>query len=125
MKLRVATAIKTCVFVYYFRSTGFSTERSLLNANKTHVGVDSLGVVYLVTCMKCEKQYVGSTVTAFRKGFNNHKSSLIRYGKGQKKICGKHLYSHFCTEGHSGIKDFSVQIIDVTDVNNPTERESF
>ena len=30
-------------------------------------------------------------------------------------ICGK----------HSGIKDFSVRIIDVTDVNNPTERESF
>ena len=67
--------------------------------------------------MKCEKQYVGSTVTAFRKGFNNHKSSLIRYGKRQKEICGKHLYSHFYTEGHSGIKDFSEQIIDVTDVN--------
>ena len=28
-------------------------------------------------------------------------------------------------EGHSGIKDFSVQIIDVTDVKNPTERQSF
>ena len=28
-------------------------------------------------------------------------------------------------KGHSGIKDFSVQVIDVTDVNNPTERESF
>ena len=62
--------------------------------------------------MKCDKQYVGSTVTAFRKRFNNHKSSL-------------NLYSHFYTEGHSGIKDFSVQVIDVTDVNNPTERESF
>ena len=75
--------------------------------------------------MKCDKQYVGSTVAAFRKRFINHKSSLIRYGKGQKKICGKHLYSHFYTEGHSGIKDFSVQVIDVTDVNNPTERKSF
>ena len=75
--------------------------------------------------MKCDKQYVGATVTAFRKRFNNHKSSLSRYGKGQKEICGKHLYSHFYTEGHSGIKDFSVQVIDVTDVNNPTERESF
>ena len=39
--------------------------------------------------------------------------------RGQKEICGKHLYSHFYTEGHSGIKDFSVQIIDLTDVNNP------
>ena len=90
-----------------------------------HFNCDSLGVVYLITCMKFDKQYVGSTVTAFRKRFNNHKSSLIRYGKGQKEICGKHLYSHFYTEGHSGIKDFSVQVIDVTDVNNPTERETF
>ena len=38
---------------------------------------------------------------------------------------GRDLYSHFYTEGHSGIKDFSVQVIDVTDVNNSTERESF
>ena len=90
-----------------------------------HFNCDSLGIVYLITCMKCDEQYVGSTVTAFRKRFNNHKSSLSRYGKGQKEICVKHLYSHFYTEGHSGIKDFSVQVIDVTDVNNPTERECF
>ena len=68
---------------------------------------------------------MGNTVTPFRKRFNNHKSSLNRFGKGQKGICGKHLYSHFYTEGHLGIKDLSVMIIDVTNVNNPTERESF
>ena len=28
-------------------------------------------------------------------------------------------------KGHSGLNDFRVQIIDVTDVNKPTERESF
>ena len=86
---------------------------------------NSSGVVYLITCKNCEKQYVGNTVTPFRKRFNNHKSSLNRFGKGQKEICGKHLYSHFYTEGHLGIKDLSVMIIDVTNVNNPTERESF
>ena len=36
-----------------------------------------------------------------------------------------HLYQHFYTEGHSGIKDLSVQIIHITDVHNPNERESF
>ena len=86
---------------------------------------DSSGVVYLITCKKCEKQYVGNTVTPFRKRFNNHKSSLNRFGKGQKEICGKHLYSHFYTKEHLGIKDLSVMIIDVTNVYNPTERESF
>ena len=37
---------------------------------------DSSGVVYLITCKKCEKQHVGNTVTPFRKRSNNHKSSL-------------------------------------------------
>ena len=31
----------------------------------------------------------------------------------------------FFEEGHSGLNDFRAQIIDVTDVNQPTERESF
>ena len=45
---------------------------------------NSEGVVYLIICKKCKKIYVGSTVTCFRKRFNNHKCSLIRYGKGQR-----------------------------------------
>ena len=36
-----------------------------------------------------------------------------------------YIYAHFWEEGHSGLSDFLVQVIDVTDVNNPTERESF
>ena len=42
---------------------------------------DSEGVVYLILCKQCKKKYVGSTITSFRKRFNNHKSSIIRYGK--------------------------------------------
>ena len=86
---------------------------------------NSKGVIYLVTCKKCSKQYVGNTVTSFRLRFNNHKSSINRFAKGQRGICGQHLYEHFFEAGHSGFNDFLVQVIDVTDVNKPTERESF
>ena len=34
----------------------------------------SSGVTYLITCRRCNKQYVGSTTT-FKIRFNNHKSS--------------------------------------------------
>ena len=44
---------------------------------------DSAGVIYLLTCKRCSKIYVGSTVTSFRKRFNNHKINLKRFGKGQ------------------------------------------
>ena len=43
---------------------------------------DSKGVVYLLKFQRYLKQYIGSTITAFRMRFNNHKSSLLRYGKG-------------------------------------------
>jgi hypothetical protein len=33
--------------------------------------------------------------------------------------------NHFFEEGHSGLNDFIAQIIDIADVNKPTERESF
>jgi hypothetical protein len=56
-----------------------------------HFGCNSQGVVYLITCGKCSKQYVGNTVTSFRLRFNNHKSSLNRFSKGQRGLCGQHL----------------------------------
>ena len=52
--------------------------------------------------------------------FNNHKSSLKRLGKGQRGIAGEHLYAHFLEEGHKGIEDIQVKIIDRTNVNDPT-----
>ena len=86
---------------------------------------DSEGVIYLISCNICGLQYVGSTITSFPLRFNNHKSSLNKYGRGQTNVAGQHLYAHFFGEGHSGLSDLSVQVIDCTDVNNPTERESF
>ena len=82
-------------------------------------------LVYLISCNSCGLQYVGSTITSFRLRFNNRKSSLNRYGRGQTNVAGQHLYAHFVGESRSGLSGLSVQVIDCTDVNNPTERESF
>ena len=38
---------------------------------------------------------------------------------------GEHLYEHFYEEGHEGLNDVTVKIIDKTDVSQPTIRESF
>ena len=90
-----------------------------------HFDCDSSGVVYLLSCKKCMKLYVGSTINTFRQRFNNHKSSLTRYGKGQHNILGEHLYAHFFTECHEGLSDLIVNIIDRLDINNPTNREGY
>ena len=82
-------------------------------------------MIYLTTCKKCGKQYEGSTITSLRMRFNNHRSSLNRYGKGQRGFCGEHLYAHFWEDGHGSLNDVMVQIIDVTDARDPTYRDTF
>ena len=77
-----------------------------------------------LTYKRCSKIYEGSTVTSFRKSFNDHKSSLKRFGKGQRGIAGEHFYAYFYEEGHKGIEDIQVKIIHRTDVNDPNTRLS-
>ena len=86
---------------------------------------DSEGVIYLITCKKCGLQYVGNTVTSFRLRFNNHKSSMMRYGKGKRGICGQKLYAHFYTEGHEGLMDLEIQVIHITNVNSQMNGKVF
>ena len=81
--------------------------------------------MYLVTCKKCGWQYVGNTVTSFRLRFNNHKSSMMRYCKEKRGMGGQKLYAHFYTEGHEGLMDLEIQVIDVTDVSRPMNGKVF
>ena len=55
------------------------------------------------------KLYVGYTITSFRVRFNNHKSSMRKFGNGNRGICGEHFYAHFFNEGHHGIDEVQVQ----------------
>ena len=57
--------------------------------------------------------------------FNNHKSSLRKYGQGIRHMAGEHLYAHFFGEEHEGLADLRVIIIDKTNMNDPTQREAF
>ena len=78
-----------------------------------HVDCNSSNVVYLITCQKCSLQYVGSTVTKFRLRFNN-KSRIRRHkrmGPAEKER-DDITYQHFWSEGHNGLSDTRIQLID-------------
>ena len=68
------------------------------------------GVVYLITCSKCNIQYIGQTSRKFSIRMKEH---LTDIEKAEDKIIGK----HFNSTGHS-ISDFSTQVIEKVTPNN-------
>ena len=79
-----------------------------------NLNCNSKNVVYLITCKKCGIQYVGSTTTAFRTRFNNHKSRVnahVNLSSGSKEKDDV-LYRHFHSKGHFGLEHMSIQLID-------------
>ena len=119
---------KNCEICYILHQ-GDTFESS--NSGKQHkinfsFNCNSRNVVYLLTCKICEKQYVGSAVTKFRSRFNQYKSNVNLYGKGQRGFMQEPLIEHFFSNKHNGsYKDIKVQIIDYCDPNNLECREDF
>lgn len=70
---------------------------------------DTKNAVYLITCRKCSKQYVGKTCLTLRSRINQHRSSI-------KMKRERYISKHFNLPAHS-ITDFSVQIIDTSSDN--------
>ena len=78
---------------------------------------NSTNVAYLVHCIKCNPQYVGSITTEFKVRFRNHKSSM----KTNKKTCKVPI--HFNKTPHT-FSDFTFQCIDQirTSSNHDTDK---
>ena len=57
--------------------------------------------------------------------FNNHKSSVARYGKEQRGMPGKQLYAHIFELGHNEIDNMLLKIMDKAGVNEQTRRKEF
>ena len=70
--------------------------------------------IYLLSCSKCPKQYVGSTITKFRTRFINHKSRLSAHKRllASNKALDDLVYKQFNQRDHKGVDDVRVQLID-------------
>ena len=76
-------------------------------------------LVYLLTCKKCLKQYVGQTIDTFRHRWNNYKSNDRKFQRSEPCM-QEHLFRHFSSPGHNGfLTDISVTFIGKTDPSDP------
>ena len=94
-----------------------------LTGKRCHIKIkfncNSINVIYLSTCKRCRKKYVGFTATKFRLRFNQYKLNIKLYGEGKRGFKQENLIEHFFCPNHSGTpKDISVQIIDRCDPND-------
>ena len=90
-----------------FRS--FSTGRSY--KIKQEINCGTTNIVYLISCKKCNVQYVGSTSTEFKVRFRNHKSAMLT----DKKVC--EMAVHFNENKHE-FKELEFVAIEKVDLVN-------
>ena len=88
-----------------FRS--FSTGRSY--KIKQEINCGTTNIIYLISCKKCNVQYVGSTSTEFKVHFRNHKSAMLT----DKKVC--EMAVHFNENKHE-FKDLEFVAIEKVDL---------
>lgn len=89
-----------------FRST--NTRRSY--PIRQRMDCDSRCVIYLATCLHCQGQYVGKSVTAFKTRHSNHKQE-IKHKKGG-------LGKHFGGSRACSYKDIQITLIEQVESGN-------
>ena len=75
------------IYVKFVISFSWDNEFTVRDRSKTYkinfdFDCDGQCVIYLITCKVCQKQYVVSTITTFRKSFNQYKSNIKLYSEG-------------------------------------------
>ena len=90
-----------------------------------HLCCNDKGLVYLLTCKVCAKQYAGKTVDKFRSKWNNYKDSDRAFQRAEE-IKQKFLREHVLKDDHHGFeKDVSICLIDKTQSSDPHKREYY
>ena len=84
----------------YFTSTKSGSTFTI----RHHFSCTSSNLIYLITCKKCHKQYVGLTIKQLNTRINHHRTNILNH---------KPIYpcTHFNFSDHS-LEDMSVQAID-------------
>ena len=81
----------------------YSTSETINVKNKIYC--DSRNILYLITCQKCHKQYIGETGRTLRDRLNDHKSAIKNRSKTPISI-------HFNDQNHS-VLDLKITPIEI------------
>ena len=119
-------AKKCCVCPYMQNTKHFSsTSTGQKYYIPQHINCKSSWVIYLITCKKCQKQYIGKTTTTLYTRFNNTRSDIRKYNTNKRKEIP--IAAHFNLSQHK-MEDMTLtgieQIRNRSD-HNIRKRESY
>ena len=107
-----------CELCKLMKKSSTSKKRNSDETYHIHQGLNynSKNTVYLIECNQCWKQYTGSSKTKFRYRANNYKSTHRKF-KNKKQVekgalKQKTFHEHFCSDGHNGIQDWIITLIE-------------
>ena len=83
-----------------------------------HLTCKSTNVVYLITCTKCRKQYVGYTTQQLNTRMNHHRTNIMNRAR-------THIATHFSSPGHILNLHLKIQPIDTAVNTNQTLQELY
>ena len=89
---------------FLFQSTVTKKIYFVKNFAGDPVSCSSSNIIYLITCNRCQLQYVGETLQTLKKRMNGHRTGI-------KSKVDNILYNHF--QGPCSLEDISVQPIEV------------
>ncbi|OCT90286.1 hypothetical protein XELAEV_18018898mg [Xenopus laevis] len=84
-----------------------STVTNKIYSIKQFVNCNSIGIIYLIICSKCNKKYVGCTTRSLKERIREHINHI-----NNTKCSNKTNTRHFMECNNSNLKYFSVQGIE-------------
>ena len=108
----------TCPYVLPSNKIQSSQTKEMVTL-KASFNCNTSGIIYITTCEKCKKQYIGQTGRKLRDRFAEHLYNICQ----KKEVTGV----HYTSTGHSHW-DLKVQVLEKVTPNTPSyrlEREEF
>ncbi len=108
-----------CITCIHYNTNNFFTSTVTKRRYKVRhqFTCSSQNIIYLITCTKCKKQYVGKTTKSLRERINHHRSTILTDQN-------RYLSIHFNFPDHS-LDNLSVQVIDTGIADNLNNLELF
>ena len=103
-----------------------STQSSEKFTTKFNISCRSSNIIYGITCLTCQKQYVGQTKRKLAARFQGHfysiKNAIEATNKGERRPAKDAVGLHFSRPDHNGVQDLKICVLDFIHLPPQSER---